>query len=173
MRRGEVLGLCWDDMTFSIKPIYARRNMTYPPNQPSITSAKAENGIRQVPVDGNLIELLDRPAHAKGYAIGGRKPITLMVYRWMYEKIQKQMDPREATEHVLRHSSLTLPDAAGVEPKTLRRIAGHGDFMITMNRHVHGREKEISAAGAKLSSMMDVTLEPLPEEAKGQKTSAA
>ena len=45
--------------------------------------------------------------------------------------------------------------------------------MITVNRHVHGREKEISAAGAKLSSMMDVTLEPLPEEAKGQKTSAA
>jgi len=45
-----------------------------------------------------------------------------------------------------------------MHPKTLQSIAGHGDFKITMNRYVHGREKEIAAAGAKLSGMMKASL---------------
>ena len=166
MRRGEVLGLRWEDIDFEKNMISVQRNVTFPTNQPNITTPKTENGIRQVPVDDNLITLLDRPTHAKGYVIGGRKPITLMRYRYMYEKIERQVDLHEATAHIFRHSYLTLLDAAGVDPKTLQSIAGHGDFKITMNRYVHGREKEISAAGAKLSSLMNVSLSERPAARK-------
>ena len=166
MRRGEVLGLRWEDIDFEKKMLSVQRNVTFPSNQPNITTPKTENGVRQVPVDDNLIILLDRPTHAKGYVIGGRKPITLTQYRYMYEKIERQVDLHEATAHIFRHSYLTLLDAAGVDPKTLQSIAGHGDFKITMNRYVHGREKEISAAGTKLSSMMNVSLSERPTTGK-------
>ena len=73
MRRGEVLGLKWEDIDFEKKMISVRRNVTFPNNQPKITTPKTENGVRQVPVDDNLIALLDRSEHAKGYVIGGRK----------------------------------------------------------------------------------------------------
>ncbi len=166
MRRGEVLGLRWEDIDFEKKMISVQRNVTFPTNQPNITTPKTENGVRQVPMDDNLIILLDRPAHAKGYVIGGRKPITLMAYRWMYEKIERQVDLHEATAHIFRHSYLTLLDAAGVDPKTLQSIAGHGDFKITKTRYVHGRDKDISAAGAKLSSLMNVSLSERPAARK-------
>jgi integrase len=173
MRRGEVLGLRWDDIDFAKKTIYVRRNVTYPTNQPNITSTKTENGVRQIPLDDNLAILLDRPEHPRGFIVGGRHPITLMAYRWMYERIEKQVDLHEATAHIFRHSYLTMLDAAGVDPKTLQVIAGHGDIRITMNRYVHEREKDIEAAGVKLNSMMNVTLEPRPEQGKEQETSAA
>jgi hypothetical protein len=35
-----------------------------------------------------------------------------------------------------------------------------------MNRYVHGREKEISAAGVKLSSLMNVSLSERPAAKK-------
>jgi len=81
-----------------------------------------------------------------------------MRYRWMYEKIEQRVNLHDATAHIFRHSYLTLLDAAGVDPKTLQNIAGHGDFKITMNRYVHGREKEIAAAGAKFSGMLKASL---------------
>ncbi len=158
MRRGEVLGLRWEDIDFKKRMISVRRNVTFPTNQPNITTPKTENGVRQIPIDENLIALLDRPAHAKGYVIGGRAPLTLMRYRWMYEKIEQRVNLHDATAHIFRHSYLTLLDAAGVDPKTLQNIAGHGDFKITMNRYVHGREKEIAAAGAKFSGMLKASL---------------
>jgi integrase len=105
MRRGEVLGLRWEDIDFEKKIISVQRNISFPTNQPNITTPKTENGVRQVPLDDNLIVLLDLPAHAKGYVVGGRKPITLMRHRYVYEKIEWQVDLHEATAHIFRHNS--------------------------------------------------------------------
>jgi len=148
----------WEDIDTEKQMISVCRNVTYPTNQPNITTTKTKNGVRKVPADDNLILLLDRPGAAAGYIVGGDKPVTLAYYTAMYERIERQVDLHEATAHIFRHSYLTLLDAAGVDPKTLQVIAGHGDIRITMNRYVHGREQEISDAGTKLSSLMNVSL---------------
>lgn len=44
MRRGEVLGLRWEDIDFEKKMISVQRNITFPTNQPNITTPKTENG---------------------------------------------------------------------------------------------------------------------------------
>ena len=48
-------------------------------------------------------------------------------------------------------------DEAGVDPKTLQYIAGHGNFSFTMNRYVHGRKKAAQEAGVKFEMLIKKT----------------
>ena len=45
-------------------------------------------------------------------------------------------------------------DEAGVDPKTLQYIAGHGNFSFTMTRYVHGRERATLSAGSKFENLL-------------------
>ena len=154
MRRGEVLGLRWEDVDYEKRLISVRRNATYAQNQPEITTPKTENGYRKLPLYGQLIEFLGTPQKT-GYIIGGKQqPITLMAYRVLFDRIRKTVNLHEATAHVFRHSYLTMMDEAGVDPKTLQYIAGHGNFSFTMNRYVHGREKAALQAGDKFEALL-------------------
>lgn len=154
MRRGEALGLQWEDIDFDRMLVSVKRNVTFPSNQPIVTTPKTVNGIRQIPLDPFLVELLDKPKGATGYIIGGQEPISMMSYRNTYIRIERQVDLHGATAHIFRHSYLTLLDEAGVDSKTLQLIAGHGDIKITMNRYVHGRQKEILNAGQKFAALV-------------------
>ena len=66
----------------------------------------------------------------------------MTAYRTMFNHVRKAIDLHDATAHAFRHSYLTLLDEAGVDPKTLQSIAGHGNFSFTLNRYVHGRERD-------------------------------
>lgn len=86
--------------------------------------------------------------------IGGDHPISLTSYRWLFRIINEKVDLHDATAHIFRHSYLTLLDKAGVSPKIIQAIAGHGDIRITMNRYVHDREDDIVHAGGLLHSLV-------------------
>ena len=157
MRRGEVLGLRWEDIDLDKGFIEVRRNATYPHNQATVTTPKTVNGFRSLPIYAQLLDLL-APIKVKGYVVGGLKtPISLTSYRWMFEKIRKAVNLHDATAHVFRHSYLTMMDEAGVDPKTLQYIAGHGNYSFTMNRYVHGRKKAAQMAGVKFEQLMSKT----------------
>lgn len=155
MRRGEVLGLKWDDMDFEKKLIHVARNVTFADNQPEITTTKTKNGVRDIPLDPQLAMLLHPHVGATGFIIGGDKPISLTTYKNMFKRIEQQIDLQGATAHIFRHSYLTLLDEAGVSPKIIQAIAGHGDIKITMNRYVHEREKDVISAGGKFNSLLE------------------
>ena len=70
------------------------------------------------------------------------------------QKIRKAVDLHGATAHVFRHSYLTMLDEAGVDPKTLQYIAGHGNFSFTMKRYVHGSKKAAQEAGVKFEMLI-------------------
>ena len=114
MRRGEVLGLRWEDIDADVGLIHVRRNVTYAKNQPHIGTPKTKRGEREVPLDSKLWSLL-QPAQEAGYIFGGDKPLTLMVFRRCWQRIEKQIDMFGATPHIFRHSYLTLANNAGVD----------------------------------------------------------
>ena len=84
-----------------------------------------------------------------------KKPISMTAYRTMFNHVRKAIDLHDATAHVFRHSYLTMLDEAGVDPKTLQYIAGHGNFSFTMNRYVHGRERAAMQAGVKFEGLLN------------------
>ena len=153
MRRGEVLGLKWEDVDFKKKLIHVQRNVTYPHNQPIITTTKTKSGKRAIPLDDRLTEFL-KPIGAEGYILGGDQPITNMVFRRLYDSIEKQIDFFGATPHVFRHSYITNLARADIDLKTIQRISGHANISTTLNIYTHSHEEEVQAAGEKLGRLL-------------------
>lgn len=147
MRRGEVLGLRWEDIDADAGWIHVVRNAVFPggKNDAVIGTPKTEKGKRSIPLDPVLRELL-QPEGATGYVFGGDAPITKMVYERTMQRIKRTIDMHGATAHIFRHSYATLLNATGASPKTIQRIIGHADISTTMNRYVHGdKEQEVAA----------------------------
>jgi integrase len=98
MRRGEVLGLRWEDIDAETGWIHVVRNAVFPggKNDAVIGTPKTEKGKRSIPLDPVLWELL-QPAKATGYVIGGDAPITKMVYVRTMQRIERAIDMHGAT----------------------------------------------------------------------------
>ncbi len=147
MRRGEVLGLRWEDIDVDAGWIHVIRNAVYPggKNDAIVGTPKTEKGKRDIPLDPVLWELL-KPAESSGYVIGGKSPITKMVYVRTMKRIERAIDMHGATAHIFRHSYATMLNATGASPKTIQGIIGHADISTTMNRYVHGVEEQAVTA---------------------------
>ncbi len=140
MRRGEVLGLRWEDI-FS-DAIHVKRNVTHPQkNRPSITTPKTKAGIRTIPLIEPLRQALS-PFEESGFIIGGEEPITMTMYNTMWKHILESVDMHGATPHTLRHSYLTYAVGATTDFKTIQGISGHSDVFTLMNRYAHPQENK-------------------------------
>ena len=151
MRRGEVLGLCWEDIYSDA--IHVKRNVTHPQkNQPCITTPKTKAGIRTIPMIEPLKQALS-PFEESGFIIGGEQPITMTMYNTMWRRINESINMHGATPHILRHSYLTYAVGATTDFKTIQGISGHSDVFTLMNRYAHPQEEkkvELSEEMAKI-----------------------
>lgn len=153
MRRGEVLGLHWEDIDTEAGLINVVRNVTYTNNQAYIGTPKTKKGTRSIPLDAQLRAAL-LPMHESGFIFGGEKPLSLTQYRNLWTRIKKAIDLHGATAHVFRHSYLTLAAGTGLDVKTLQTIAGHADIQTTMDRCVHSQPEKIMEAGKRIESLL-------------------
>lgn len=153
MRRGEVLGLKWEDIDFKKKLIHVERSVTYAHNQPEVTTPKTASGKRVIPLDERL-EVFLQPICGTGFVLGGETPLTNMVFRRLYKSISGKINLFGATPHVFRHSYITTLAKADVDLKTIQRISGHSNITTTLNIYTHTREEEIQEAGAKIGKLL-------------------
>ena len=142
MRRGEVLGLRWEDLRAG--KIYVERNVVHPQrNQPIITTPKTTAGIRTIPIIPPLMEAL-LPFSKEGFIIGEETPLTQSRFNAMWNRISKTIDLHGATPHILRHSYLTYAAGLTTDIKTIQGISGHSDVFTLMNRYAHPQEEKIN-----------------------------
>lgn len=143
VRRGEMLGLRWEDVDFDHKLIHVRRQITFINNRPVEKTTKSMAGIREVPMmpelEKILIENMPKDAMPEHYVVDGEEALSERSFRNTWERICKKVSmPEGVTPHVLRHTLLTQLQAAGhVDVKTLQSIAGHSKITMTMNTYVH------------------------------------
>lgn len=154
MRRGEALGLRWEDIDLSAGLIHIKRNVIYAKNQPFISTPKTAKGERDVPLNSMLLTHLE-PIQQEGFIIGDTEPITRMSYRRRMDRIQATINLHGVTAHIFRHSYLTYAASLGTDVKTLPSIAGHADIQTTMNRYVHTQTTNIVEAGNRLQALFE------------------
>ena len=150
LRRGEVLGLRWEDIDTAHGVIHVSRNVTYHGSTAQVGTPKTDNGYRDVPLVPHLATILGE-IQPSGYIIPSprspKRALCCSTYRRMWARIKATINVHNATPHVFRHTYLTILAGLNVDVKTLQAIAGHADIQITMNRYVHKRIEGIQEAG--------------------------
>ena len=156
-RRGEILGLQWQDIDLAANEIHIRRNATYANNQATVGTPKTKSGFRDIPLFPDLLTYL-LPVKESGYVIGGNdNPISLIAFRRMWERIEKTIDLHGATPHVFRHTMGTLLNDVGADVKTIQSVLGQRDFKTTADRYVHSRNERKQEAALKVSCLLKTT----------------
>ena len=161
LRRGELLGLRWNNIDFDGLTITVENNVTYAPGQGNIFgTTKTTESERVIPLlPGVATELkayktTQNPNTKLGLVFPGKKDadkprapaaITHRVKRFMKKNGLPDLSP-----HDLRHSCATLLVANGADIKSIQEILGHTDASTTLNFYVGTNLERMKEATRKL-----------------------
>lgn len=176
MRRGELLGLRWEDIDRENKLIHVRRNVYYVGNNPHTKDPKTEAGKRSIVLLDVLAAAL--PNGGKGYVFGGEKPLTKSAFRkgWLrlcrefglvtveerkhyaegnkHEYVQHIYKPT-VTPHQFRHAYASMLDDAGIDEMGAKTLMGHASISVTKDIYTHIRERKKARVGAALNEYLN------------------
>lgn len=178
LRRGELLGLKWEDIDFDEHVIHVRHVSTYASNQPDVKErAKTAAGVRDVA----LLDILESvlPRSKKGYVFGGDKPLTATEFRKRWLAWCRSVGLAEAetkthkganghtytstkwnplvTPHQFRHEYASMLEDAGISEFEAKNQLGHSSITVTKDVYTHIRERKAGKdVASKLNNYLQV-----------------
>ena len=176
LRLGEIMALTWADVDLPGRELSVTKSVTWSHNQPTVTTPKTKNAVRQVPILEPLAARLEaegrRPAGE--YLISGTtEPLTASQHnkRWLaycktlglahdvgeykpYNGKRQAHWQVDVTAHQLRHYCATLLDKADVPMKARQLWLGHADIHTTMQIYTHLYTDEMRQAKDKLDKIV-------------------
>ena len=153
MRRGEVLGLRWEDVDLEAQSLYIRQTRVMTGYEPLLSTPKTRRGKRLVALDpattvalkeNRRRQRLERlaagcPWLKTGYVFtreDGEPYHPERVSKLFLQGAKKVGLPRIRL-HDLRHTYATLALGAGVHPKIVSERLGHANIGITLDCYSH------------------------------------
>jgi integrase len=159
MRRGELMGLKWQDINFAKSTLQIRRILTRVPSKMPgkgyvESEPKTKMSRRSIVIASFALEALKQhrvrqlEAKLKGgplwqdhdyvfcTSVGTHLNPTKDILDQLKALLQKAELP-EIRFHDLRHSAATLLLSQGVHPKVVQELLGHSDISITMDVYSH------------------------------------
>lgn len=138
-RRGEALGIRWEDIDWKNKTIHLQRVVRFVNNRPIVSEKmKSKAANRTVSIWDEFIPYLGEKQES-GFIINcNGDPLSEKQYmnRWnaIVKLLQKAGIENRFTAHQLRHTYATVAANSGnVPPKVLQGMLGHSNFQTTMN----------------------------------------
>lgn len=170
LRRGEILGLMWEDIDLKNRILTVKHNKTFPSNQndaPVTTLLKTEAAHRRIPIPNVLHSFLEqeRKRSSSPYVLSMENGQSLT--RASFRRMWSAIDVRTATEdrplgttvsggrngpirvtldfkchpHQLRHTCITQWVESGLDVKRVQYLAGHSTLEMTLRIYTHYRRK--------------------------------
>lgn len=170
-RRGEIVGLHWDDIDFNNKKITVNRSVYYLGREGvNEKSTKTDSSNRTIAISGICFDLLKqwRSEQGKiGLALGDKWNGSENIFttddgrimnpstgpKWFSEFLKKHGFPH-IRFHDLRHTFATLLISYNVDVKTVSHKLGHASATTTMNFYVHDLESTDKASAELLEEML-------------------
>ena len=149
LRRGEMFGLTWEDVSWSGQTI--RINKQLQVHGKKITEPKSRNGFRTVPIPRPLLKML-RDYH---------RAVPLDYKRRLFPHPQGTLEKMQAvlraanpafTPHCLRHTYATTLLAKGIDIRTVAALMGD-DTKTVINTYVHYTDEMRAAAAAEIKKI--------------------
>lgn len=139
LRRGEVLGLMWEDIDFDRKVVSINRNVVYEERQFRIGDLKTCSSRRSILISNGIVNALRE--HRKidsGFVINNDiNPLSPSTLELRYKTILKKAELPDIRFHDLRHTNATLMLKGGVHAKVASQRLGHSTIGITMDLYSH------------------------------------
>ncbi len=167
LRRGEVLGLQWQDIHFNANLIEINRTVVRTKEKGVIVNTpKSDCSFRSIPLMSHVAEELKRyKAESQSGICDGRflfpadsnnspkdpGALTHRVKRYMKSVGLPDMSP-----HDLRHSCATLLLANGADIKSVQNILGHSDASTTLNFYVHSDLSQMKNATERMARAFEL-----------------
>ena len=142
MRRGEIVGLQWEDIDFEAKVIHIRHNAVIGRYETTVSEdMKTKAGKRDVPLSEELelwLAARKKTSHSKYViAMENHKPLSKSSYRSMWKLIERELPDTHVTAHILRHTYITRLFEAGLDIKEIQYLAGHSTVDMTLRVYTH------------------------------------
>ena len=172
MRRGELLGLEWQDIDFSTGVISIVRTSQYCTEKGIYTdTTKTQESQRSFKVPRNVIAVLERhrwTQRQQRRKLGDQwqdsdrlftkwdgSPMSLNTPYQIFQKILSRNGMRTVSLHSLRYSNATLLINQGINIKAVSSRLGHSQTSTTMNTYAH----QIKSADAAAADALELTLD--------------
>lgn len=166
VRCGEAIGLTWNDVDFKNREISINHQLIYKKSGNSYgfyaDSPKTDSGVRSIPMTTDVCRALIEQRQnqlSKGwrtsveidgyrdfvFSTKNRNPIIPsavnnlllnIVNRYNFTADEGNKLPH-ISAHILRHTGCTRMAEAGIDPKVLQYIMGHGKISVTMDVYNH------------------------------------
>jgi integrase len=143
LRRGEVLGLRWDDVDFKSRVLHIRRTLQRVEGELRLVPPKTRRSKRTIPLPSVLAAKLrqHRADHSRDtdlvFTTQHGTPINPNDLSKAIVRISKDAGIRRIGLHDLRHSCASFLLAQGVPPRVVMEILGHSTIDVTMNIYGH------------------------------------
>ncbi len=170
LRRGELLGLQWDNIDFEKNQIHVVRNRVVVDGKSTVKDPKTESSRRTVDVPVQLIQklrqhktkcLANRLRMGQAYTVTDYvivhpdgKPIYPEYVSQMFTKLQKKAGLPKCRFHDLRHLCASIMLMQGVNVKVAQEHLGHKDISTTMNIYSHVLPSVAKEAAQKIGALV-------------------
>jgi integrase len=176
LRRGEALGLRWDDVDLERRRLSIQRAVTVVDYEIQISEPKTARGRRSVSIDPTTAAVL--AAHRKrqlkermawgpawqdsGYVFTTEDGRVLHPQRvtLIFKRLGQQAGLPSIRLHDLRHTAATLALTAGIHPKVVSERLGHATIGITLDTYSHVGETLQDEAATRVAGLIFGTTDP-------------
>lgn len=152
LRKGEVLALEASD--FTEDTVTVSKALSYPDNDPVVSSTKTAHGVRRVPVPGFIVAMLPK----SGIIVPGNdKPyMTHTAFNKAWRSYQRALGSN-VRPHDLRHSYCTMLRDAGIDMHQAIIWMGHADEKLVLRIYDHPGQKREDQARRALNRSLSFT----------------
>jgi len=163
LRRGELIGLQWQDIDFDNLVIHVQRSVV----QMVDGSTKTEASAKDVPLDGELAESLLRFRQSSPYnrdtdwvfasqRMRGKQPLwpDSLWHRHGKPAVKAAGVTKRVSYHTFRHTFGTLLNANGENPKVVQELLRHATLKVTTDTYMQALSPEKREAQTKLVRMV-------------------
>ena len=158
LRRGELLGLKWEDIDFEHGNLRVKRQIARIDGEVVEAPLKTKNAYRTLPLAGDTVDVLKQQKKKVGSSpwvfpspTGG--PISPDSVLHMLHRVLKRAGLPRVRFHDLRHTFATLALQNGVDVKTVSGMLGHFSAGFTLDTYAHvttAAQKEAAKAMGKV-----------------------
>jgi len=168
LRRGECIGLQWQDIDFENQVIHVERAVTYTPESGIIVAPpKTATSIRTIPLVDSTTAMLKVLYHQRQK----QYPNCFLVTAFLFCKEGEPFEPRDpsavtrrmkrfvqraglpdVSPHDLRHTCASLLLSSGADIKSVQEILGHADASTTLNFYVKTDLRQMRVATEKYAN---------------------